>query len=116
MASNLFFNWLVNSALASAVLLVCGAALVRILRQPADKLRAIQWSLRATLLSLVLVSIPSFSLLSLGVLSASSNSRQPQSEVAMNVTERAPAAPLPADNSLARRALERPALPMNESP
>jgi beta-lactamase regulating signal transducer with metallopeptidase domain len=72
MASNLLFTWLVNGALASTVLLVCGAAVVLKLRHPADKLRVIQWTIGATIISLVLVSVPSFSLLSLGVVSSGS--------------------------------------------
>lgn len=64
------FTWLVHSALASTILLALSALAVSICRQPADRLRLIQWSLVATLFSLVLLSIPSFSAFSLGVLSS----------------------------------------------
>jgi beta-lactamase regulating signal transducer with metallopeptidase domain len=77
MTSNLMFTWLANSALASTMLLMCGAVAVMRSRQPADKLRLIQWSLGATLLSLVLVGLPSFSVLSLGVLISSNGSQRP---------------------------------------
>jgi beta-lactamase regulating signal transducer with metallopeptidase domain/5-hydroxyisourate hydrolase-like protein (transthyretin family) len=82
------FTWLVHSALASTILLALGALAVSLCRQPADRLRLIQSSFMATLFSLALFFIPSFSALSLGVL-GSRDARLPplSAPVAADVSE-----------------------------
>jgi beta-lactamase regulating signal transducer with metallopeptidase domain/5-hydroxyisourate hydrolase-like protein (transthyretin family) len=69
------FTWLVHGAVASTILLALAALAAQVVRQPADRLRLIQWFLAATLGALALVAIPQFSVLSLGVLAA--NDAQP---------------------------------------
>ena len=64
------FTWLVHSALASTILLTLGGLAVSMCRHPVDRLRILQWSLVATICSLVLLSVPQFSVLSLGILSS----------------------------------------------
>lgn len=76
MASALF-TWLVQSAAASTVILACGAALIRLWRQPVDRVRIAQWSLGATLAALVLAAWPSTSIVSLGLVDAASREAAP---------------------------------------
>ena len=69
MTSVFMFTWLVNGALASTALLACGAIALKVFKEPADRLRIIQWTFAGSLLVLMLVNVPLRSVVSLGTIS-----------------------------------------------
>jgi beta-lactamase regulating signal transducer with metallopeptidase domain len=62
------YTWLLHGILASTFLLTLAALGVAVLRQPADRLRLIQWSLAGTLAALALLGVPQLGAFSLGLL------------------------------------------------
>lgn len=53
------FSWTAQCALVSSVLLAVGYLVAAVCRQPADRLRVLQWTLGVSLMSLVVVALPS---------------------------------------------------------
>jgi beta-lactamase regulating signal transducer with metallopeptidase domain/uncharacterized GH25 family protein len=80
------FTWLLHSAAASTVILVLAAIAVRIWSEPADRVRIIQASFAASLLALVLLALPRFTLVSLEFRSAESQPRIEGSVAAVSAT------------------------------
>jgi beta-lactamase regulating signal transducer with metallopeptidase domain/5-hydroxyisourate hydrolase-like protein (transthyretin family) len=85
------FAWLLNSAVASFVLLLFATIATRIWRQPVDRLRIIQWTLGAVLVAIMLVSVPSFSALSVAEFSPIKPVSPSSAIVKHNATTIAPA-------------------------
>ncbi len=52
------YAWLIRSVCVSSALLCCGYLVARLLREPADRLRVLQWTVGVTLASLILVALP----------------------------------------------------------
>ena len=89
------FTWLVHGVLASTILLSLATLAVAYLRQPADRLRLIQWSLAGTLCALVLVSMPQLSAYSLGLLNTEPTLAAPPATATSAVPEAAACAFFP---------------------
>jgi beta-lactamase regulating signal transducer with metallopeptidase domain/5-hydroxyisourate hydrolase-like protein (transthyretin family) len=70
--SIILFTWLIQTAFASTIILLCGSIALAFYRQPADGVRIIQWTLTATLAVLVLACWPVTPLISLDLVGAQS--------------------------------------------
>ena len=68
--STILLTWLIQTAFASTIILLCGSIALTFYRQPADGVRVVQWTLAATLAAVVLAGWPSTSLVSLELIDA----------------------------------------------
>lgn len=73
--STILFAWLIQTAFASTIILLCGSIALTFYRQPADGVRIAQWTFAAVLASLVLACWPAAPLISLELVGAQSVAR-----------------------------------------
>ncbi|HEY4312840.1 MAG TPA: carboxypeptidase regulatory-like domain-containing protein [Pirellulales bacterium] len=107
------YTWLLHGILASTFLLTLAALGVSVLRQPADRLRLIQWALVGTLAALALLGVPQLGAFSLGLLRFGEPVAAPRSAEQSGTTDILPATPVSTMN--ADVAINAPALEPSET-
>jgi beta-lactamase regulating signal transducer with metallopeptidase domain len=78
--SSAIFTWLLQSTLASTVILACAILAARICRQPADRVQIFRWAMIVTCLANLLTAWPGYRAASLGIVDVSGMATSPRPE------------------------------------